>query len=49
MIERIQDLTEEQKQYIIDNYHNSQTWKISEDLNVKQRVISDFIEKYVKI
>ena len=45
MIERIQDLTEEQKQYIIDNYHNSQTWKISEDLNVKQGVISDFAEK----
>lgn len=45
MINRISELTNEQKQYIIDNYKNSQTWKISDDLDVNIEVVRDFAEK----
>ena len=38
-------LTKEQEEYILKNYHNNQTWKIAEDLNVDKEIIYKFLKK----
>lgn len=35
-------LTKEQEEYILKNYHNNQTWKIAENLNVDKEIIFKF-------